>query len=56
MVNTMRSKVISCRIPENLYEKFEDKYHEERVSQTIKLRKLFHRAYHDDVDKAKSNG
>lgn len=42
----MGSKVISFRVPDDLYDEFEQKCKEEKVSLTVKLRELIGTACH----------
>lgn len=46
----MRSKVISFRVPDNVYQEFDKKCRDEGVSHTVKLRKLVDSACHHTVE------
>jgi hypothetical protein len=51
-MNTMRSKVISFRVSDNVYQEFEQKCIDEGVSQTVKLRELVGDACHETVEES----
>ena len=47
----MRSRVVSFRVPDDLYEEYERKCKDEEVSQTVKLREFVASTCHEEVEK-----
>ena len=52
----MKSKVISFRVPEELYKELDRKCKDEGVNQTVKLRELVDDVCHDKVEKPEPSG
>ena len=50
----MRSKVISFRVSDNVYQEFEQKCIDEGVSQTVKLREFVGYACNETVEESKT--